>query len=177
MSASDAVPLTPSARQGNTGFAVSVALLVVRLALAWVFIFHGGQKLFGWFTPDGQPTVNMLAQGLAAHPLPIFPPTVWAYIAACGEFFGGVSLLLGLLGRLGALLIVVTMVVAIATVTGKNGFDLMNHGYEYNVALIAMAGAVLVAGPGLLSADAFLFRRGLWARGSQPLENPSKRGG
>jgi putative oxidoreductase len=172
MSASDAVPLTPSARQGNTGFAMSMALLVVRLALAWVFIFHGGQKLFGWWGGSG-------LEGFASHmpELPVLSKNIWAMMAAGGEFFGGVSMLLGLLGRLGAVSIIVTMLVAIATVTGQHGFDALNHGCEYNVALIAMAGAVLVAGPGLLSADAFLFRRGLWARGPQPLENPSKRGG
>ncbi len=183
-------PLTPNARQGNTGFAVSVALLLIRVALAAVFIYSGSQKLFGWFTPDGQPMVTMLAQGLAAHPLPVLSPAAWAYIAAYGELLGGVSMLLGFVARLGAIPLIITMLVAIATVHGPNGFagtfkfvtlstgekDMLIHpGYEFNLCLIAMAGAILIAGPGLIAADAFLFRRGLWARGPQPLDNPMRR--
>ena len=32
---------------------VDVALAVVRIALAWVFIYYGGSKLFGWFDGAG----------------------------------------------------------------------------------------------------------------------------
>ena len=39
--------------QGNTAFAVSVALLLVRLALGWTFIFHGAQHAFGAFDGPG----------------------------------------------------------------------------------------------------------------------------
>ena len=166
---------TPSARQGNSAFATSLALLLIRLVLGWIFIYHGSQKLFGCFTPDGKPVVTLLAQGLAANPLPLFAPLVWAYIAAIGEFVGGLTVFLGLLARLGSLPILVTMWVAIATVHGKNGFGMQTGGYEYNLALIAMAGAILIAGPGLVSADAYIFRRGFWARGPQPLQEPGKR--
>jgi hypothetical protein len=34
----------------------------------------------------------------------------------------------------------------------------MYAGYDFNLALIALAAAILPAGPGLVSADAFLFR-------------------
>jgi uncharacterized membrane protein YphA (DoxX/SURF4 family) len=33
-------------------------------------------------------------------------------------------------------------------VHGKNGFFLQNKGFEYNVALMGLAAAVLIAGPG-----------------------------
>ena len=180
---------TPLARQGNTAFAGSLALLLIRLVLGYVFFYHGSQKLFGWFTADGMPQVKMLAAGLT---LPVLPPAVWAYMAAVGEFAGGTLVLLGLLARLATIPILVTMWVAIATVHGQFGFSgvheqvtlasgktayLTSAGYEYNLALIAMAAAVLIAGPGLVSADAFLFRRGLWGHGPQPLTEPGKRGG
>jgi putative oxidoreductase len=100
--------------------------------------------------------------------MPLLPTAAWAYMAACGEFFGGISVLLGLLARLGAIPIIITMLVAIAKVHGPNGFSLP-QGCEYNVNLIAMSAAVLIAGPGLISLDALIFRRGLWARGPQPL--------
>lgn len=165
-------PLPPRELSGNTSFATSIALLLLRLALGWCFIYHGGQKLFGWFTPNGQPMVSGLA---GAINLPVLSPLAWAYVAACGEFFGGLMVLLGLLARLGTIPILVVMWVAIATVHGKHGYNMGNHGYEYNIALSAMAAAILIAGPGLISCDAFLFRRGLWARGPQPLSDPASR--
>ena len=37
------MPVQPS-RDGNNAFAISMGLLLLRLALGAVFIFHGGQK-------------------------------------------------------------------------------------------------------------------------------------
>ncbi len=114
-------------------------------------------------------------------PLPsFFPPTVWAIIAAYGEFLGGISVFIGLLARLGALPIIATMLVAIANVHGANGFsmqtsDIHKIGYEYNLNLIAESMLILIAGPGLISLDAVIFRRGLWVRGPQPLSEPTPR--
>ena len=53
---------------------------------------------------------------------------------------------------------------------------MQNRGYEYNVNLIAESLVVLIAGPGLISLDALMFRRGLWARGPQPLDGAGVRG-
>ena len=158
-------PLTPGAevRRGNAGFATSLALLVLRGALAWMFIFHGAQKLFGAF--DG-PGLSGFAQYLRT--MPVLPPYAWAVMAALGEFGGGVLMGLGLLTRLAALDLIVVMCVAIATMTGANGFSLPG-GYEINMLVIAVCIALLLAGAGPLSADALLFRRSLWARGPQPM--------
>jgi hypothetical protein len=38
-----------------------------------------------------------------------------------------------------------------------------------------MAAALLIAGPGLISIDALIFRRSFWAKGPQPLGNPAPR--
>jgi putative oxidoreductase len=166
-------PLGPSARQGNTAFATSVALLLVRLVLGWTFIFHGLQHALGLF--DG-PGIKGFADTLSHMPLPSFlPPAAWAYIAAYGELLGGLSIFLGLLTRLGTLPILATMAVAIATVGGAKGFSVQNFGYEYNLNLIAESTLLLIAGPGLISLDAFLFPRGFWARGPQPLDQPMTR--
>lgn len=160
----------PLPGQGNNSFAISLALLLIRVALAWVFIYHGSQKVFGAFGGHG---IEGLAQMLEKQQLPLLPPIVWAWMAALGEFLGGVFIGVGLLSRLASIPLIVTMLVAIATVHGKNGFGSQGGGYEYNIVLLAMAGAILLAGPGLLSIDAFLFRKGLFSRGPQPLENPS----
>jgi putative oxidoreductase len=178
-------PLGPAGRVGNTAFATSLALLLLRLMLGWAFFFHGSQKLFGAFGGHG---IEAFAKTLAGMGLPGFlPPVAWAYMAACGEFFGGVAVLLGLLARLGTIPLIVSMLVAITKVHGQNGFagwtekfqdkTITHVGFEYHMALIAMSLVVLIAGPGLISLDALIFKRGLWARGPQPLSEPGKRGG
>jgi len=63
----------------------------------------------------------------------------------------GVSALLGFLTRPAALAVLITQAVAIAKVHAKNGYDVAKGGYEYNVALMAIAAGLLVAGPGLFS--------------------------
>ena len=124
--------------------AVDVGLFIVRLALGIIFIAHGGQKMFGWFGGRG---LEATVTGFAGMGI----PTVFGYLAAFTEFFGGVAVLIGLLSRLAALGLTVTMAVAIAMVHGKNGFFLANQGFEYNLALIAMALAVAIAGPGRIA--------------------------
>ncbi|HUO06864.1 MAG TPA: DoxX family protein [Phycisphaerae bacterium] len=164
LSTPGAAPLGPAARQGNTAFATSVALLLVRLALGWTFIYHGYQLVFVF-------GAEKFAENL--H-LPVLPEIVWAYMAVWGQLLGGIGVCVGALARLWALPLIVNMLVAIATVHEPYGFALPK-GYEYNVNLIAECLVVLIAGPGLISVDAFLFRRGLWARGAQPLDQPIRR--
>src|ERR1035437_4156464 len=115
----NATPLGPGELQGNAAFATSVALLLLRLALGWTFIYHGSQLCFGMFEGPG---IQGFATGLEGMPT-FMSPTAWAYLAAYSEFLGGVSVFLGLLARLGTLPIIGTMVVAIATVHGPQGFD------------------------------------------------------
>ena len=115
------------------------ALLSVRIGLAVVFIFHGGQKLFGLFGGAG---MAKLVEG--------FGP-VLGYLIAIGEFFGGLGLLVGVLTRFSAASLIVIMAGAIVLVHGKNGFSSANGGYEYNFALITMSLAILLAGPGRLA--------------------------
>ncbi len=176
-------PLTPLQRQGNWMFSNSLALLALRLVLGWIFIHAGAQKLFGAF--DGMGMQAWIgAMGSEKLRMPMLPPAAWAYISACGEFFGGIAVLLGALTRLGALPLIVTMCIAIAKATGANGFagvhstldeEAMKPGYAYNLALIAMSVALVLTGGGLISVDALMFKRGLWARGPQPLDQPVPR--
>ena len=79
-------------------------------------------------------------------------------MAAYGQFLGGISILLGLLARLGTLPLIVNMLVAIATVHAKNGFSIQNGGYEFNLNLIAESLLILIAGPGIISLDALLLQ-------------------
>jgi putative oxidoreductase len=131
--------------------------LVVRVALAIVFIAHGAQKLFGWFGGGG-------LRGTIAAFKSMGVPAPATVLAACIEFFGSVALLLGLLARPAAVGIIVVMLVAIAKVHARHGFFInwqqapgKGHGYEFNLALIAMALSILIGGAGVLSVD-----RAIW---------------
>lgn len=124
----------------------SIGLLALRLALGAVFIGHGAQKLFGAFGGPGlSKTIEMFG--------PMFSPAwLWGSLAAGGEFFGGVGVLLGLLTRWSALTLAVIMGVAMFKVHWAGGFFLP-AGIEYNVALLGMSACLFFTGPGKLSAD------------------------
>ena len=86
-------------------------------------------------------------------------PTPLALLAICAEFFGGLGLIVGLLGRIAALGIIVNMLVAIAKVHSANGFFMnwtgqqKGEGYEYHLLAIALALVVLIKGSGAVSID------------------------
>jgi putative oxidoreductase len=126
---------------------------VIRIVLGIIFFAHGAQKVLGWFGGYGlkATTQYLTSQGL---PLPI------AYLVCFFEFLGGIGLILGFLTRPSALAIIIVMIGAIAKVHWQHGFFLnwsltpgKGHGYEANLAFIAMALACLIAGGGALSLD------------------------
>jgi putative oxidoreductase len=129
----------------------SLGLLVLRLALGAVFFAHGGQKVFGWFGGFGLEGTIGFMTGMGI-------PAVLAYIAIFTEFFGGLAILAGLLTRPAALGLAITMLVAIFKVHIGAGFFAPN-GYEFPLALAAIAISLLISGPGKYSLDAKLTGR------------------
>ncbi len=87
-----------------------------------------------------------------------------AYLAIAAEFFGGLGLIFGLFTRLAAFGIAVNMAVAVVKVHFQFGFFMnwygqqKGEGIEYHVFAIAMALALMIAGGGAFSVDAFLSR-------------------
>jgi putative oxidoreductase len=125
--------------------------LPLRLALGAVFVAHGAQKVFGVW---GGPGLAQFAAGQA--PLGLTPGWLWMGAAAVVELVGGALVLTGLMTRLGALLIVPVMLVAMFGVHWAGGFFITNKpmpGVEYTVALVGMALALLISGGGRLSLD------------------------
>jgi putative oxidoreductase len=131
---------SPSPRQLNLGLAA------LRLAVATIFIRHGAQKLFvfgfagvtGAFTQMGVPAPGLMGPFIGLL-----------------EFFGGISLLIGLLTRLFALGFVCDMLAAILLVQLKRGFS----GYELEFTLLVSSFALVLMGAGGFSVDALLDRR------------------
>lgn len=76
------------------------------------------------------------------------PGVFMAFMAGATELLGGFLFAAGVFTWVGALLIVGTMLVAIITVHGKNGFWVTENGFEYNLILIAVAVGIALIGPG-----------------------------
>jgi putative oxidoreductase len=91
-------------------------------------------------------------------------PAPLTYLAIAAEFFGGIGLIVGLLMRVAAIGIAITMVVAMLKVHLKFGFllnwfgDKPGHGIEYHLLAIALALVLIVHGAGALSLDLVLYR-------------------
>ena len=125
--------------------------LPLRVGAGAIFAAHGAQKLFGWFGGYGLdgPAGWMTSIGLE-------PGLLMATMAGSAEFFGGLLLIVGLLVRPVALILALTMIVAIVTVHLQNGLFMDNNGYEFGLALLAISVGLVFRGAGSLSADRLL---------------------
>ncbi|HEV8168179.1 MAG TPA: DoxX family protein [Pyrinomonadaceae bacterium] len=127
----------------------------IRLALAAVMIAHGSQKVLGAFGGSG-----FKAFTAGTTPFGFMRPTwLWLGAAALSELLGGLLVGLGFLTRVGAFLIACVMLTAIVGVHLPAGFFAANRGYEYPLALLAMALALLISGGGQASVDRALSGR------------------
>jgi putative oxidoreductase len=124
-----------------------LALLVLRLVLGSVMIGHG------W------PKVNGHLHEFAGHVASLGLPAWLGYVSAFAEFVGGILLIAGLFARCAAFAILVDMTVAIAKVHWKHGF-MGNGGYEFPLALWAIALALIFFGAGAISIDGIRGGRG-----------------
>ena len=127
---------------------MTLGLLILRLVAGLTLASHGAQKLFGSFGGPGLPgTTGMFGK------LGYRWPVAMAYLAGASELVGGVLFAAGLLTPLAALALIVVMLNAIITVHWSKGFFMTSGGYEYNLAIVAIATAVAALGPGRYSFD------------------------
>jgi putative oxidoreductase len=131
-----------------------------REVLGIVFFDHGAQKMRGWFGGFGfSGTMGSFTEQMGI-------PAPFAFLAIAAEFFGGIGLIVGLLGRVAAFGIICNMLVAIYLSHIHNGFFMnwsgsqKGEGYEYHLLAIAVALAILVKGSGALSLDRLLTKAG-----------------
>lgn len=125
------------------------SLTLLRIALGFIFVYHGYLKLF---VPGGfKGTVGFFAA--IGIPLPIYS----ALIVSIVEFVGGIFLIAGFLAKWTSMVIIIDMLVALFKVHLKNGFLIVNGGFEFVAALIIALLVILLNGPGSLSLDRILF--------------------
>jgi putative oxidoreductase len=127
---------------------VTLGLLILRVVMGLTLAAHGSQKLFGSFDGPGPAgTTGMFTK------LGFRWPAAMALMAGGAECFGGVLFAAGLLTPFAAIALIVVMLNAIITVHWQKGFFVTAGGYEYNLAIIAIATAVSAIGPGASSLD------------------------
>ena len=126
-----------------------IPLLAMRLVLAYGFYVTVQPKIedidntIGWFEKLGIPM-----------------PALNAYMATATEVAGVILLTFGLFTRYITVPLIITMIVAIATVHWGNGFEGgSNNGFEIPLYYIIMLFTLLINGSGKISVDHFLANR------------------
>ncbi len=133
-----------------------VAIVPVRIALFWIFLYYGAGKLFGAFNGPGIHR-TALFMSMTAH---LNPGGFFAVLGGVIEFGGAIAVGLGFASRLAGLALFGDQVVAMITVSWVHGINSLSAtpGYEFNLALAVMALAVVGLGAGRLSLDAIIGR-------------------
>ena len=125
---------------------IHLALLILRIASASAFLYHGSAILFGVFGGAGP------LKFAEAHHLNLF----FGYLIGMVELGGGAAILLGGFSRIGASGIVCVVVGAIVTVHWRHGYDVSDGGSEYALTQMLIAASLLLTGPGKYSVSAIL---------------------
>ncbi|WP_395345284.1 DoxX family protein [Ningiella sp. W23] len=129
----------------------SIAPLALRLVAGIIFTAYGSQKLFAWFGGYGLEGTGQFMSSLGLE-----PGYLMALMAGSAEFFGGLLLIAGLLTRPTALVLAITMLVAIVTVHLPNGLFMANNGYAFALSLMAMSLSLFVSGAGKFAVDSVI---------------------
>ena len=125
---------------------IDCALLLLRIASALVFLYHGSAILFGAF---GGPGPEKFAGFMHA-------PVIVGYLVGLAQFAGALAILTGILIRVGALCVIIVMLGAIVLVHWQHGFDVSKGGIEFALTQLLIAIALLLTGAGKYSLGSWL---------------------
>ncbi|WP_394746868.1 DoxX family protein [Spongiimicrobium salis] len=132
---------------------------IARLTLGLVLFPHGAQKLLGCFGGYGfSATMESLTTQMGL-------PTIVAFSVIMIEFFGSISLVLGLFSRFWALSLAGMFTGIIITAQLEHGFFMnwygnqSGEGYEYSLLIIGLALTILVNGSGKWSIDGLISKK------------------
>jgi len=119
----------------------NLALLLLRIASAMAFFYHGSAILFGAFGGPGP-------AGFAGF---MHMPVIVGYLVGLAQLAGGLAMLTGVFIRVGAVCLIIVMLGAIFLVHLPHGFDIGHGGIEYALTQLLLAFALLLTGPGRYS--------------------------
>lgn len=120
-------------------FNTDYGLLIIRIGIGVMFMFHGYPKLLGG--------VEMWAKiGGAMGNIGIyFAPVFWGFMASFAEFAGGLCLVIGFLFRPALAMLIFTMfIAALMHYTNGDGFGGYSHALESASVFVGL----FIAGPG-----------------------------
>jgi len=127
-----------------------VGLLILRVGLGAMFLFHGWPKISGG--PAKWEQVGMAMASLGISAVPVF----WGLLAALSEFGGGLCLIAGFCTRLAALFMAGTMAVATTMhLCRGDGLMVASHAIEAGIVFLSL----MLIGPGRYSLDEAISRR------------------
>ena len=138
--------------QGLSAIGDWIALLGLRLFIAWEFWGAGIQKFNGsnWF----EDIVDEFP-----FPFNIMPVAISWFIATWTEILGAIALTIGLLTRFWIVALIVLDLVAWISVHAGNGYNVGDNGYKLPLIYLIVMIPLLLHGPGKLSFDhAFALR-------------------
>lgn len=128
-------------------------LAFMRIMVGLVYFPHGAQKMLGLFGGYGF-SATMQFFTSQAH-----IPAIFAFLAICAEFFGGLGLILGFLTRIAAFGIFIEMLVAVLLIHRHFGFFMnwygnqKGEGFEYHLLVFALTIPLMIRGAGAFSLD------------------------
>lgn len=134
----------------TTSKSMNATMLILRLVAGFAFAFHGWQKV----VQSGVPAIVGFF-GKVGVPLPGLLAPIVSYV----ELIGGILLIVGFFFRFLPWLFVIDMTGAIFFVHARNGYSMEHMGFEYVLALLAMAAALGLMGSGAWSIDGMLRKR------------------
>lgn len=122
----------------NTG------LLIIRIGLGIMFIYHGYPKLLGG--PEQWAGIGSAMKNIGIT----FFPVIWGFMAAITETFGGFLLIIGFAFRPACLVLAFTMLIAsLNHLNSGDGLMVASHAIEMGIVFLGLT----FLGPGKYSAD------------------------
>jgi putative oxidoreductase len=119
-------------------------LLILRLGIGSMFLFHGAPKMFG-----GPEKWEKLGTAMANVGIQ-FMPAFWGFMSAFAEFIGGILIVTGLFFRPACILLTINMTVAaVMHLSRGDGLGGASHAIEDGIVFLSL----ILIGPGKYSLD------------------------
>lgn len=125
----------------STARELNFELLIMRIACAVPFLYHGSAILFGAFGGPGP-------GNFAAF---MHKPEIVGYLVGLAQFAGGIAILTGAFIRIGTVCVIIVMAGAIYLVHLPHGYDIDHGGMEYALTEFLLSFGLLLAGAGKYS--------------------------